>query len=345
MYQMQHYPYEGIPEFDLLDREKYDTSLPGKLPMLRFHSHIQQDELLPMPNDHTFRYSEVHYELERWSLFRALPQLMKFDQGMKQLLVNMANGTAVVPDFLKEANPPSLWAYYYTLPKWARDDPMVRNVVMAMEYRQPGVDIRAKERMLNFACSFLRPIDPVLREVIVEAVTANKIQLNMKLGNQMLNELPFYEVEPGELGSDTDGEAGGEGQGGDLQSIISQQIKQQEQDGEEEESPMAAALRVLDQEHRLEDMRKVAEAEMNIDDYKVEPMTTQCMTDFFTHENMGPDDILARVPGHVNVGTPAEELPLNYYDNDDGFWDSYIQHKQDRWEQAGLIVNRRDFIH
>lgn len=108
---------------------------------------------------------------------------------------------------------------------------------------------------------------------------------------------------------------------------------------------MAAALRALDQEHRLDDMRKVAESEMGIDDYKVEPMTTQCMTDFFTFEHLGVDDIPARTPGRDNVGVAPAELPLNYYDNDDGFWDKYIQHKQDRWEEAGLIVNRRDFIH
>lgn len=132
LYPMQH--YEGIPEFDLLDREKYDTSMPGKLPALRFHSHITQDELLPLPNDHTLRYSEVHYEIERWSLFRALPMLTTFDQQLKQALVNVAAGRVKVPDYLKEINPPSLWAYYYTLPKWARDDPIVRNVMMAMEY-------------------------------------------------------------------------------------------------------------------------------------------------------------------------------------------------------------------
>lgn len=160
----------------------------------------------------------------------------------------------------------------------------------------------------------------------------------------MLNELPFYEMDPETLGSDSDDEAGqGEGQGGDLQSLVSQQLKQQEmEDGEESESPMQAALRVLDQEHRLEDMRKVAEADMSIEDYKVEPMTTQCMTDFFTFEHMGIDDIPAEVPGVVNVGTLPAELPLHYYDNDDGFWDDYIQYKQNRWEQAGLIVNRRD---
>jgi hypothetical protein len=37
---------------------------------------------------------------------------------------------------------------------------------------------------------------------------------------------------------------------------------------------MVAALKVLDQEYRLDSMRQIAEKEMNINDYKVEPMTT-----------------------------------------------------------------------
>lgn len=147
---------------------------------------------------------------------------------------------------------------------------------MAMEYHQPGVDIRAKEGLLNFACSFLRPIDPVLREVIVEAATANKVQLNMKLGNEMLNELPFYELDPERLGDESEDEAGaGEGQGGDLTSLVGQQLRQQEDgEGEDSETPMQAALRVLEKENRQDDMRKVVEAEMSIEDYKVEPMST-----------------------------------------------------------------------
>ena len=338
--------YDGIPEFDVLDREKYDTSLPGKMPKLRYHSHVRQDELLPMANDHTLRYNEVHYELERWSLFRTLPLLVQFDQQVMQMYAKLASGQIEVPNFIKEINPPSLWTYYYTLPKWARDDPIIRNVVMAMEYRQPGVDIRAKEQLLNFACSFLRPIDPILREVIVEAAAANKIDLNMKLGTQMINELPFYTFEAEDLGSESDDDAGGgEGGSGDLQAIVSEQLKKQEKDGDEEESPMLAALRVLDQEHRIDDMRKVVESQMNIDDYKVEPMTTQCLTDFVTLPHMSVDDIPAHVPTGVPVGTPPEDLPINYYDNDDGFWDSYIEYKQSRWEDAGLIVNRKDFIH
>jgi hypothetical protein len=39
---------------------------------------------------------------------------------------------------------------------------------------------------------------------------------------------------------------------------------------------------------------------------------------------MGPEDIAARLEGDVEHGVAPQNLPLNYYDNDDGFWDDYI---------------------
>jgi hypothetical protein len=76
-------------------------------------------------------------------------------------------------------NPPSLWSYYETLPKWCRDHPVVRNVLMAFEYHKTGLDIRQKELSLNLACSFVRPIDPMLEDVIVEIASSHKIRLNI----------------------------------------------------------------------------------------------------------------------------------------------------------------------
>ena len=103
----------------------------------------------------------------------------------------------------------------------------------------------------------------------------------------------------------------------------------------------------MDQESRQEDMRAYVDAEMSIEDYKVEPMTTQCMTDFYVFDHMTIDDIPSQVAGtnDANIGEAPRELPINYYDNDDGFWDDYILEKQGRWEDAGMIVNRRSFIH
>ena len=55
---------------------------------------------------------------------------------------DIAEGKVPIPDYVKLTNPPTLWTYYNTLPKWARDDPVVRNVVMACEYHQPNMSIR-----------------------------------------------------------------------------------------------------------------------------------------------------------------------------------------------------------
>lgn len=70
------------------------------------------NELPPLPSEHSYNYQEVMFELERWTIFRALPPMMKFDKLMVNTLNGIRNGTLIVPDFMNEINPPSLWAYY-----------------------------------------------------------------------------------------------------------------------------------------------------------------------------------------------------------------------------------------
>ena len=67
---------------------------------------------------------------------------MEYNTDALKMLGKISSGSIPIPDYVKDINPPSLWAYYYTLPKWAREDPFIKNVVMAIEYHQPGVDIR-----------------------------------------------------------------------------------------------------------------------------------------------------------------------------------------------------------
>jgi hypothetical protein len=38
-------------------------------------------------------------------------------------------------------------------------------------------------------------------------------------------------------------------------------------------------------------------------------------------------------------------MPVDYYDNDDGFWDDYIQEKQQKMQEAGFITQRKFFKH
>lgn len=71
-------------------------------------------------------------------------------------------------------------------------------------------------------------------------------------------------------------------------------------------------------------MMKAAEQEMSINDYKVEPATNQCLTDFYIPNLPKLEDIEAYTVGDRQFGVPPTQVPLNYYDNDDGFWDDYI---------------------
>lgn len=84
---------------------------------------------------------------------------------------------------------------------------------MAMEYHKPGTPIRAKEQALNFACSFLRPIEPTLRATLATAIASQPIMLNAKLGQEMTNELEMHYVDPSNadiMGDDQGGHGGGE---------------------------------------------------------------------------------------------------------------------------------------
>jgi hypothetical protein len=60
--------------------------------------------------------------------------------------------------------------------------------------------------MLNFACSLLRPVDALMAKTLADAMASEKVQLNMKLGAEMMNELPFYEIDVEELGTESEGD-------------------------------------------------------------------------------------------------------------------------------------------
>ena len=96
------------------------------------------------------------------------------------------------------------------------------------------------------ACSFLRPVEKTMMDVITKAAASTKVQMTMKKGQQMLNELQFYELDEQWLGSeseDFEGGAGGEGNERDIQTIIKQSMVDE---GEQELTPMQQALLVLD---------------------------------------------------------------------------------------------------
>lgn len=319
--------YQGQPEFSLIERERYNVENDEELPSVSVSTNLAVNELPPQPSEHTINYQEVHYELERWTIFRALPMMMHYDQVMVNFFKGLRNGTLRVPDFMNQVNPPSLFAYYETLPKWARDHPAVRNVLMAFEYHKPTLDIRQKEVAMNYAMSFIRPIDPDMEEIIIEVATSNKIRMNIQRGKEMINQLKFYEIDETTLGTDTEEE----------EEVVTEESQKMAKGVDEEEEEllrqrgaMEKFASGLDEDSRHREAAQILESELSITEYQVEPEMEKVMTDFYVKPYADPRD-----------PTPAPLLqPLNYYDNDDGFWSEYIRHKELKWMANPMIVNR-----
>lgn len=71
----------------------------------------------------------------------------------------------------------------------------------------------------------------------------------------------------------------------------------------------------VDEDARDREAQKIIETEMNISEFQVEPEMEKVQTDFYILPHSEPYEIKEPY---------GPLLPLNYYDNDDGFWDEYI---------------------
>jgi hypothetical protein len=74
----------------------------------------------------------------------------------------------------------------------------------------------------------------------------------------------------------------------------------------------------LDDAAREKERKEINESEINIDNYEAEPEFEKILTDFYIPPHPSP---------YERHGDPGPVVPLNFYDNEDGFWDSYIQMK------------------
>lgn len=338
LYPMQN--YKGQPEFEMYNRENYNVQTQDDLPQITFMSNITTDELAPQHNDNTLDYQKLHPELERWAIFRSLPQLMEYDRALGTLVTNMAIGQVIVPQHTVNVNPPTLLSYYMTMPKWAREHSLVTHVFYAMEYHQTRTSIRDKELAMNFAASFLRPIDTMLMNCIKEVAAAKKVRLNVELGKQMMNELKFYSMDIHELGELSEDESKN-----DEAALMATLTKSGIEDDDEMElsstSIAEKMFEALDDNDVIRDKerRVILDKEQNIAEFNIEPEAETCQVDFYRKPYAEVHEIAAepREVEHVQM--------VDYWDNDDGFWDEYLDHRLERMEQSGTIVNRKFFKH
>ena len=66
--------------------------------------------------------------------------------------------------------------------------------------------------------------------------------------------------------------------------------------------------------------RQIYDMELSIKDYELDPEVQTCMTDWPLKPYAGLEDIEAEK--HL---ANDHLVPINYYDNEDGFWDNYIK--------------------
>lgn len=151
----------------------------------------------------------------------------------------------------------------------------------------------------------------------------------------MLNELKFEEFHKEDLGSDNDEEGDDQGSGSVIEQLLA--------DGADSEAKMSLLEKVVhgvENVDRDNERRALYEKEMSIESYAVEPEIETCLTDFPLKQYAEADEA-PLTDEQIN----GNLMPVDYYDNDDGFWDDYIEEKQQKMQEAGFITQRKFFKH
>ena len=95
---------------------------------------------------------------ERWAIFRTFPYLTKFTRFLSKFIEDQEKGIYSGGP----VRPPgvyTLFRYYNTLPEFARESPIVKNVLRNLEYTKHDLTLKEKETLLNYACLFTLPFD------------------------------------------------------------------------------------------------------------------------------------------------------------------------------------------
>lgn len=327
------------PEFAISERDKYNVANPSELGPTTFMTAQEAHELPPQTTDNVLNYLQYHQEQEPWAIFRALPELIKYDKALADFFRGLSNGSLHIPNWMAQTNPASVWAYYLTLPTWCRDHPVIYNMVHAFEYHQPMVDIRKKELGMNYACSFLKPIEGRLRDVIIEVAASKKIRLNIELGKQMISELRFFELRPEELGETASDEEGDKGENA-LVNLLGAGVQDDKMNSADIKQQIEKLIGGQDYVSRMKERERILGQEQNIDKFQFEAATEEIMDDYIPKKYADVDSVEA-----AETAQHEPQIPCNYYENDDGFWDDYIDWKQQRWQDAGMITHRKFFKH
>ena len=81
--------FDGRPEFTLMKKTNFNVPENQRPPELMFLSPQGPNELAPIQPDAPYAYQDIHEGLEKWTLFRMLPQILKYDREWTEWMSNV----------------------------------------------------------------------------------------------------------------------------------------------------------------------------------------------------------------------------------------------------------------
>lgn len=131
---------------------------------------------------------------------------------------------------------------------------------------------------MNLACSYLRPIEGRLRDVIIEVASSKKIRLNMELGKQMMAEQRFYEVDETTLGDTSEDETYVDDEG--IMEMLTRGMNDEERAQVDTGQLIERLVGGTEYDERMKEREIIMSQEQNIDKYQFEAATDEIMVDF-----------------------------------------------------------------
>lgn len=113
------------------------------------------DEIDVLPPTMSNHYLDNIEEVAKWSYFQFIPRYKSFMKGIFEMPPELWAKTL---QKLSPKKQQTLLSYYYLLPKWARDHPIIKMVVQNLEHTKAHSTYREKQLMVNLACSLIMPI-------------------------------------------------------------------------------------------------------------------------------------------------------------------------------------------
>jgi hypothetical protein len=255
-----------------------------------FHSFIpkEEGEINPFPDQMEMDYQSAQTYIEKWAIFRLYPRINYLSENLHQAIADAMAGRHNQAD----VKIPSLYRYYSLLPEFARNNPIIINLVRAFEFSKHEMTLEQKEIALNYAAQFCLPMEAALEDAVKEAVISQKYII------------PMWEE---------------------------QQLLMEDADSEKSEAYVPGQKK-----KKGVQMLQIGDEILNADRSELKPADADQMAQW----NKPP-----RLDPNVPEEDPFPILPLDYYQNEDGFWNNYISWKEARYDELPMMMTRRSFKH